>query len=224
MSLDDLYFRQVPIGPMANFAYLIGSHATREAVLVDPAWDVQALLKLAAQDEMTVVGALVSHTHADHVGGRLMGHPIEGVNELLEHCKARIYVHKAEAGHIAIPAAELVKTDEHTQLTLGAVRIEFIHTPGHTPGSQCFKLSDRVISGDTLFIGSCGRTDLPGSDPGDMYTSLTQKLMKLDDATLVFPGHNYAEHATQTDIATEKARNPYFRFPDKAAFLRAMGY
>ena len=224
MSLDDLYFRQVLIGPMANFAYLIGSQSTREAVLVDPAWDVKALLELAEQDEMTVVGALVSHTHADHVGGKLMGHHIEGAAELLEHCKARIYVHKAEAEHIEIPPSELVKTDEHSELTLGEVRIEFIHTPGHTPGSQCFKLSDRVISGDTLFIGSCGRTDLPGSNPGDMYTSLTQKLMKLDDATLVFPGHNYAEHATHSDIATEKQRNPYVRFPDKATFLRAMGY
>ena len=222
--MDDLYFRQVLAGPMANFVYLIGSHTTREAVLVDPAWDVQALLKLAEQDEMTIVGALVSHTHADHVGGRLMGHHIEGVAELLERCKAKIHVHKSEAAQLGIPESELVKTDEHSRLTLGEVVIDFIHTPGHTPGSQCFKLSDRLISGDTLFIGSCGRTDLPGSDPGDMYTSLTQKLMKLDDATLVFPGHNYAEHATQSDIATEKVRNPFFRFPDKRAFLAAMGY
>jgi hydroxyacylglutathione hydrolase len=224
MPLPDLYFRQVQIGPMANFAYLIGSQSTHEAVLVDPAWDVRALLALAEQDEMTVVGALISHTHADHVGGRLMGHHIEGVAELLEHCKARVYVHKAEAEHIGLPAGELVKTDEHTQLSMGQVRIDFLHTPGHTPGSQCFKLEDRLISGDTLFIGSCGRTDLPGSSADDLYTSLTQKLMKLDDATLVFPGHNYAEHATHTNIATEKARNPFFRFPDKETFLRAMGY
>lgn len=222
--MDELYFRQVQIGPMANFAYLIGSTTTREAVLVDPAWDVQALLALAEQDDMRVTGALVSHTHADHVGGHFMGHHIEGAVELLEHCKAKIYVHKSEAEHLDLPAGELVKTDEHTQLTLGGVQIDFIHTPGHTPGSQCFKLSDRLVSGDTLFIGSCGRTDLPGSNAEDLYFSLTQKLMKLDDATLVFPGHNYAEHATHTDIATEKARNPFFRFPDKETFLRAMGY
>jgi hydroxyacylglutathione hydrolase len=222
--MDDLYFRQVLTGPMANFVYLVGSRSTREAVLVDPAWDIEGLLKLAEEDEMTVTGALISHTHADHVGGKLMGHHIEGVAELLEHSKARIYVHKSEAEHLSIPASELVKTDEHSRLELGQVSIGFVHTPGHTPGSQCFLLQDRVISGDTLFIGSCGRTDLPGSNPEDMYLSLTQKLMKLDDATLVFPGHNYAEHATHTDIATEKARNPYFRFPDKQTFLRAMGY
>ncbi|HEX9843882.1 MAG TPA: MBL fold metallo-hydrolase, partial [bacterium] len=133
-------------------------------------------------------------------------------------------VHKAEAAHFGIPASELVQTDAHSRLTVGGIAIEFIHTPGHTPGSQCFKLGDRLISGDTLFIGSCGRVDLPGSSPGALYESLTQKLMKLPDATLVFPGHNYAEHATHTDIATEKARNPFFRFPDKQTFLAAMGY
>ncbi len=222
--MDDLYFRQVLTGPMANFVYLIGSRSTREVLLVDPAWDVQGLLRLAQEDEMTVTGALISHTHADHVGGHLMGHHIEGVAELLEHCKARIYVHKSEAEQLSIPVSEVVKTDEHTRLELGEVTIGFIHTPGHTPGSQCFHLRDRVVSGDTLFIGSCGRTDLPGSSPEDMYLSLTQKLMKLDDATLVFPGHNYAEHATHTDIATEKERNPFCRFPDKQTFLRAMGY
>ena len=222
--MDDLYFRQVLTGPMANFVYLIGSRSTREALLVDPAWDVQGLLRLAQEDEMTVTGALISHTHADHVGGHLMGHHIEGVAELLEHCKARVYVHKSEAEHLPLPASDVVKTDEHTRLELGAVTIDFIHTPGHTPGSQCFRLRDRVVSGDTLFIGSCGRTDLPGSNPEDMYHSLTQKLMKLDEATLVFPGHNYAEHATHSDIATEKARNPFLRFPDKQTFLRAMGY
>jgi glyoxylase-like metal-dependent hydrolase (beta-lactamase superfamily II) len=222
--MDELYFRQVPIGPMANFAYLIGSTTTREAVVVDPAWDVRALLKLAAEDEMTITAALVSHTHPDHVGGTLMGHQIEGVAELLEHCKAKVHVHKAEAPRFHIPASELVQTDAHSRLTVGGIAIEFIHTPGHTPGSQCFKLGDRLISGDTLFIGSCGRTDLPGSSPEQLYESLTQKLMKLPDATLVFPGHNYAEHATHTDIATEKARNPFFRFPDKQTFLAAMGY
>jgi len=221
---DDLYFRQVLIGPMANFAYLVGSVSTREVVIVDPAWDVKGLVELAQKDDMTVVGALVSHTHPDHVGGEMMGHAIEGVAELLEIAKARIYVHKAEAERFHIPDGELVKTDAQSELTLGGVRIGFIHTPGHTPGSQCFKLSDRLISGDTLFIGGCGRVDLPGSNPEDMYESLTQKLMKLPDDTLVFPGHNYAEHATYTDVATEKRRNPYVRFPDKATFLRAMGY
>ena len=222
--MDELYFRQILVGPMANFAYLIGSTTTREAFIVDPAWDVKALLEVAREDDMNIVGALVSHTHPDHVGGALMGQSIEGVSELLEECPAKVYVHKSEASSFAVPASELVRTDEHSSLSLGNLDIQFIHTPGHTPGSQCFKIHDRVISGDTLFIGSCGRTDLPGSNPEEMYFSLTQKLMKLDEATLVFPGHNYAEHATQSTIGQEKNTNPFFRFPSKSAFLQAMGY
>ena len=123
-SLDDLYFRQVLIGPMANFAYLIGSRRTREALVVDPAWDVQALLDLAAQDEMTIVGALVSHTHADHVGGALGSHRIEGLPALLERCKARVYVHKAEAERCGVPLSEVEQTDAHSELTVGDVRVE----------------------------------------------------------------------------------------------------
>lgn len=222
--LEDLYFRQVLIGAMANFSYLIGSLSTREAFVVDPAWDVQALLDLAAGDGMNLTGVLVSHTHPDHVGGSLMGQSIEGVADLLEHCKAKVYVHKSEGPSFSIPPSELVLTDDRTRLELGGIAVDFIHTPGHTPGSQCFKLADRLVSGDTLFIGSCGRTDLPGSNPEDMYFSLTQKLMKLDETTLVFPGHDYAQGATHSDIATEKAHNPFFRFPSKEAFLRAMGY
>ncbi len=222
--MEDLYFRQIQAGPMANFVYLIGSNATREAAIIDPAWQVEDLVKLAEQDDMKITSILVTHTHADHVGGDMRGQYIEGVAELLELCKAKVYVHKAEADRFSVPESEIVKTDEHSSLTLGDVAIEFIHTPGHTPGSQCFKIADRLVSGDTLFIGSCGRTDLPGSNPEDMYISLTQKLMKLDEQTIVFPGHNYAPHATQSSIEQEKASNPFMQFPSKAAFLSAMGY
>jgi hydroxyacylglutathione hydrolase len=222
--MDELYFRQVLVGPMANFVYLIGSHKTKEAVVVDPAWGIDEILNVAAEDGMTVTGALVTHTHFDHVGGKFQGHHIPGVAEFLEKAKAKVYVHRAEVERLPIPASEASPTDGQSTLALGDVTIEFIHTPGHTPGSQCFKVRDRVVSGDTLFIGSCGRTDLPGSDPGAMYESLTQKLAKLDEATLVFPGHNYAQHATQSSIALEKARNPMLRFPSKSAFLSAMGY
>ena len=222
--MEDLYFRQIEVGPMANFVYLIGSKSTGEAAIIDPAWKVEELLKIAEADEMKITSVLVTHTHADHVGGNIRGMEIEGVPAFLEHCKAKVYVHKSEADRAGVPASEIVKTDEHSRLEIGGVALEFIHTPGHTPGSQCFKVADRLVSGDTLFIGSCGRTDLPGSNPEDLYLSLTQKLMKLDEQTLVFPGHNYAEHATHSSIEQEKAHNPFMRFPSKSAFLAAMGY
>lgn len=221
---QDLYFRQVQIGPMANFVYLVGSRPAGEAVVVDPAWSVAEIVKLAEADGMKLTGALVTHYHPDHVGGRFSGHYIEGLKEFLELCKGRVYAHKAEAGHLPIPASEVTPTDEHTEITVGGITIRFLHTPGHTPGSQCFLVRDRLVSGDTLFIGSCGRVDLPGSDPEAMYESLTQRLMKLDEGTLVFPGHNYTEGMTHSSIAWEKRHNAMVRFPSKSAFLAAMGY
>ena len=222
--MDDLIFRQIEVGPMANYVYLIGSRTTRQAAIVDPAWQVGDLTKIAEEADLEIAHVLVTHTHPDHVGGDLFGQNIEGVAALMEHCKAKVYVHKAEVPYFkAIPPSDLVPTDEHSTLEIGEIRIEFLHTPGHTPGSQCFKLGERLVSGDTLFIGSCGRCDLPGSNPGDLYDSL-QKLKKLDEGTVVFPGHNYTPPATSTTIAAERAQNPYFSFPGKSAFLSAMGY
>jgi glyoxylase-like metal-dependent hydrolase (beta-lactamase superfamily II) len=220
----ELYFRQILMGPMANFVYLIGSRGTGEAVVVDPAWSVSEIVKLAEADGMRLTGALVTHYHPDHVGGNFMGQHIEGLREFLTLCQGRVYAHKAECSHLPIAASEVTPTDQHTEIQVGGITIRFLHTPGHTPGSQCFLVQDRLVSGDTLFIGSCGRVDLPGSDPGDMYESLTQRLMKLDEQTLVFPGHNYTENMTHSTIANEKQHNAMVRFRSKSDFLSAMGF
>jgi glyoxylase-like metal-dependent hydrolase (beta-lactamase superfamily II) len=223
-ATEDQYFRQLEIGPMANFVYLIGSRAAGEAVVVDPAWKIAEILNVAESDGMKVTGALVTHYHPDHVGGDFMGQHIQGLREFLELRPGRVYAHKAECARLPIAASEATPTDEHTEIAVGGVAIRFIHTPGHTPGSQCFMVRGRLVSGDTLFIGSCGRTDLPGSNPGDMYESLTRKLMALDDNTLVFPGHNYAPGVSHSSIGGEKAHNPMLGFSSKAEFLAAMGY
>ena len=220
---EGLYFRQLLCGQMANFVYLIGCRRTREAVIVDPAWEISTLLEVARQDDYQIKAMLITHWHPDHAGGNLFGQNIPGAAEMLEHVQAKVYIHKSEVERIAVPRSEIVPTDAHTTLEIGDLRIACIHTPGHTPGSQCFQVHDRVVSGDTLFIGSCGRTDLPDSNPADLYSSL-QKLMKLEEETLVFPGHNYAEHATHTTMGTEKRRNPFCRFGSKTEFLNAMGY
>ena len=98
-----------------------------------------------------------------------------------------------------------------------------LHTPGHTPGSQCFLVDNRIVSGDTLFIGACGRVDLPGSNPEQMYYSLTQKLMALPDDMILFPGHNYSATPTST-MGEQKKTNPYLRFTSLKQFLASMGY
>jgi hydroxyacylglutathione hydrolase len=216
-----IYLRQLELGPMQNFVYVIGDAATRECVVVDPAWEIQAILDTLAADDMQVRGVLVTHTHQDHVGGHLFGHDIPGVEQLLGRTPARVYVHAAEREFLKGFGSDLVKVDGGDTLEVGGVRITFLHTPGHTPGSQCFLVDERLISGDTLFIRSCGRTDLPGSDPREMYYSLTQRLAALPDRTVVYPGHNYG--GPSTTIGDEKRHNPMMRFPSMTEFLQVMG-
>jgi hydroxyacylglutathione hydrolase len=220
-SAETVYLRQMELGPMQNFVYLIGDPETRECVAVDPAWEIDAILEQVQADGMRLTGVLVTHTHQDHVGGHLFGHDIPGVEALLARAPAKVYVHAAEREFLRGFGSDLVKVDSGTTLDVGHRTITFVHTPGHTPGSQCFLVHGRLISGDTLFIRSCGRTDLPGSDPEEMYTSLTRRLGALPDATVVFPGHNYG--GAVTTIGDEKRHNPMMRFATVTDFLRVMG-
>lgn len=218
---DPLYLKQMELGPMQNFVYLIGDPVTRECVAVDPAWEIDAILDQMQADGMRLGGVLVTHTHQDHVGGNLFGHDIPGVEQLLGKAAAKVYVHRSEREFLKGFGSDLVKVDAGDTLPVGRFTLTFVHTPGHTPGSQCFLVDGRLISGDTLFIRSCGRTDLPGSDPKEMYYSLTQRLGALPDATVVLPGHNYGGSATT--IGDEKRHNPLMRFSSVAEFLRVMG-
>jgi hydroxyacylglutathione hydrolase len=207
---SSIYLKQLELGPMANYVYLIGDPNTRDVAVVDPAWDVDRIVDLAEEEGLTISKILITHSHFDHING------VEG---LLHRTKATVYVNKFEAEFMKAVRPELVQVDSGDTTRLGGVDITFLHTPGHTPGSQCFLVNERLISGDTLFIGGCGRCDLPGSNPEDMYYSLTQKLAKLDDRTLVFPGHNYAARPYST-IADEKRFNLYLQFESLQDFLR----
>lgn len=219
-----LYFKQIEIGPMQNYVYLIGSMETRKVAAVDAAWEIDTIVKIAEQDGMEITHGLVTHTHPDHVGGAFAGMEIAGAQELLEKCKAKIVVHKAEAEFLkGLSATDLIKTEHGDKINVGGIEIELMHTPGHTPGSQCFLVDGRVISGDTMFIDACGRVDFPGGNAEQMYHSLTQKLMALPEETILFPGHNYSR-LKQATIGEQKKTNPYLRFGSLKAFLAAMGY
>lgn len=235
---ENLYFRQLLAGrdfartnliaaQMVNFVYLIGDRQTGECLIVDPAWDVNGLISIAEGDGMKIVGALATHYHPDHVGGGFMGLGIEGVAALLERIGVKVHVHRQEASGLkkitGLSDSDLVRHESGDLLSVGEQRIEFIHTPGHTPGSQCFLVNgERLVSGDTLFINGCGRVDLPGSDPEKMYESLTQKLAKLPDETILYPGHDYADRPTST-IGAEKQTNYYLRLSSLDQWLKLMG-
>jgi glyoxylase-like metal-dependent hydrolase (beta-lactamase superfamily II) len=208
-----LYFRQLLAGrdfarrapgarQMANFVYLIGDRESGETLAVDPAYAVGELLDLAAADGMKLTGVLATHYHPDHVGGDLMGLPVEGVADLLEKQGVKIHAQRAEAPWIkrvtGVSDSDLELHDSGDVVEVGKVRVELIHTPGHTPGSQCFLVENRVISGDTLFLEGCGRTDLPGGNPAEMYRSLTERLAKIPDDAMLFPGHLYSKEPSAT--------------------------
>lgn len=218
--MDGLYLKQMELGSMQNFVYLVGDREAGECVVVDPAWEIDTIVRTAEADEMRITGALVTHTHPDHVGGHLFGMDIPGAEDLLERVPAKVYVHKAEREFLRGFGSDLTKVEAGTELAVGRLTITFIHTPGHTPGSQCFLVDGRLISGDTLFIGACGRTDLPGGDPTEMHRSLTQRLARLPDDTVLLPGHNYG--GPESTIGDEKRQNPFMRF-GLADFLRSMG-
>ena len=194
MINDDLYLEQILVGPMENFIYLIGSKRTREVALIDPAWDVEGLLNHIQARDLKLSCVLVTHYHPDHVGGGMGGHSIEGLAELLEKESVKTFVNKHEAEGLkkvtGLSDIDMNEVDSGDHLKIGDNDIEFLHTPGHTPGSQCFKVNNNLISGDTLFVQGCGRVDLPGSNSEDMFHSL-RKLSDLPDDTIIYPGHNY---------------------------------
>lgn len=224
MSDDRLYFRQLLAGrdfaagdpiatQMRNFAYLVGDRETGDCLVVDPAYAAGDLVDTLEADGMHLSGVLVTHHHPDHVGGEMMGFSLKGLAELLDRVSVPVHVNSHEVQWVSrvtgIPTGDLTSHDHGDKVTFGAIDIELLHTPGHTPGSQCFLLDGNLIAGDTLFLDGCGRTDFPGGDSDEMYRSL-QKLAALDGDPRVYPGHWYSEQPSST-LSTVRRTNYVFR-------------
>jgi glyoxylase-like metal-dependent hydrolase (beta-lactamase superfamily II) len=234
---DRLYFKQFLAGrdfarnspvaqQMVNFVYLIGDNVHKQAMLVDPAYAVGELVDLAAKDDMTITGALATHYHPDHIGGDMFGHGIEGVRELLTRCKVKVHVQRDEVPWVkrmtGCADSDLAVHDSGDIVHVGDVEVCLIHTPGHTPGSQCFLVKNRLVAGDTLFLQGCGRTDLPGGDPRQLYQSLTQRLARVPDDAVLFPGHLYSEEPSATMAQTRK-QNFVFKPKTEQEWLAMFG-
>jgi len=230
---NQIYFKQLLSGrdfatsnqlaqQMVNFVYLIGDKSTRECMIVDPAYAVEELLSVAEKDDMKVVGALATHYHPDHVGGSMMGANIDGIATLLEKTDIPIHVQELEAQWImrttGVSADHLHQHQPGDTVKVGDIEICLVHTPGHTPGSQCFLVDNRLIAGDTLFLEGCGRTDLPGSNPDQMFDSL-QTLAALPDQTVVYPGHRYSDPSSRSLVEVRQS-NYVFKPKTKADWLQ----
>lgn len=205
----NLYLQQLELGPMNNYIYLIGNRQTGEAFVVDPAWDVDAIRTAAQDNQLKIIGALITHGHPDHTNG---------INKLLGTHDIPVYVARDEASFYK-PIGENIKdVCPGDTLQLGNVSIDLLHTPGHTPGSQCFLVHGNLVAGDTLFLDGCGRCDLPGGDAEVMYDTLYHKLMKLPDSTIIYPGHNY-HHLHCDSLEHQKETNPYLTCSNLKEFL-----
>ncbi|MGH9868284.1 MAG: MBL fold metallo-hydrolase [Candidatus Polarisedimenticolia bacterium] len=209
---------QMEVGAMQNFNYVLGCGRTGQAAWIDPAWEVPRVLEAARDAGLQVTRLLITHTHPDH---------IEGLSEARRLTGAAVHVHALEAGvargRLSDPAGVEAVSDDDL-LEVGDLRIRAMHTPGHTPGATCYLAEGEadgpgaVFTGDTLFIGRCGRTDFAGSDPEAMHRSL-RRLAALPPDTLVYPGHNYADRPVST-IERESRENVHMSAPDLREFLR----
>ena len=232
---DRLYFRQLLSGrdfavddpvaaQMVNFVYAIGDRATNECLLVDPAYAVDDLVDAVEADGMAVGGVLV-HPLPPRPRRRLHdGYDDRGRDRLLERVECPVHVQRAEAPWVAAPPASpraSWRRMTRRPRPVGGVDIELVHTPGHTPGSQCFLVDGKLVSGDTLFLEGCGRTDLPGSDVELMYDSL-QRLATLPGDTIVFPGHRYSVPSSGSMEAIRE-QNYVYRPTSKQQWLTMFG-
>ncbi len=233
---DRLYFRQLLSGrdfaqgdgiaaQMRNFAYLIGDRQTGDCVVVDPAYAAGDLVDVLEADGLHLSGVLVTHHHPDHVGGSMMGFELKGLAELLERVSVPVHVNSQEAQFVSritgIPMSDLTSHEHGDKVSVGAIDIELLHTPGHTPGSQCFLLDGRLVAGDTLFLEGCGRTDFPGGDSDEIFRSL-QKLAQLSGDPTVFPGHWYSLEPSAS-LSEVKRSNYVYRVANLEQWRTLMG-
>lgn len=207
--MSRLLIQQYEIGPLNNFLYLLGDPETKEMAIVDPAWDVDFLCKEAKRLDYKITKVFLTHAHPDHVNG---------LDKLLSMHQVPVYISKFEYPPLRPRVHGLIDVADKDKLSVGKINFDILHTPGHTPGCQCFLAQGQLISGDTLFIDGVGRCDLPGGDAKVMYESLSNIIMKLPDDTTVYPGHNYGATPTDT-IGHQKETNPYLQCNSLKEFL-----
>ena len=209
-STDSFVIEALELGPMENFVYLISDRDSGRAAVVDPAWEVSNIIELAKNRGVEITDILLTHSHFDH---------INGIEKILQDHDAQVHILKQEAKFWG--QFDDARCTHHggDRIKLGSTEIEILHTPGHTPGSACYRLGNELITGDTLFVFGCGRCDLAGGDPHQMYHTLKKMGAELPSDICIHPGHNYAEKPV-SDMAEQMAGNPFLHFEDEQAFVQ----
>jgi glyoxylase-like metal-dependent hydrolase (beta-lactamase superfamily II) len=208
MDIKPIYLPQ-----MANFCYMVGDEATRTCAVIDPAFDPQKILKAVKDAGYTITHVINTHGHSDHTSGNA---------GIIEATGAQLCIHRADADQVTRLLSKVLSRfmggkgspkpsrilEDNDIIEIGQTRLRVIHTPGHTPGSICLYGEGQLFTGDTLFVGAVGRTDLPGGSTRQLLTSIREKLYTLPGDTKVWPGHDYGPAPTST-IAKEKATNAF---------------
>lgn len=226
MTKSPLILKQLELGPMENYIYIVANADTNEAYVIDPAWDFEAIDKELQENNLQLQGALITHGHPDHTNG---------ITAMLDKYDIPVMVSESEAAFYK-PIGENIKDIKAGEkISLGHIEIDMVHTPGHTPGSQCFFIKSPkrtymaandmsfeseniLVAGDTLFLDGCGRCDLPGGDAEVMYDTISNILMKMPENTVIFPGHNY-HHYCCDSLENQKQTNPYMQFNNLHSFM-----
>lgn len=199
---------------MQNYIYFIGCDETRQAAVVDPAWDTNLILQEAEHNDLKIIMVLLTHGHADHV---------EGAGRIADALNIPVIISTDESPFYIPECQNLQKVHDRDRIPIGRIDVECLSTPGHSSGGLCFHCGDILLTGDTLFINGCGRCDLPGGDVEAMYHSLYDVLLKLPDSTQIYPGHRYGPWPSST-LKKQRASNPYLTCRTKDEFLTRMGY
>ncbi len=211
-----MFFKQVHVGPMQNFSYIIGDENSKEAAIVDAGWEVDNLINICEKEKLKITKIILTHSHYDHT---------QKVDELASKTNATVYFHEDDSNEIKRviknPNIKIVKLKNNDEIKVRSIKIKVIHTPGHTHGAICLLVENKLLTGDTLFVNAIGRTDLAGGNTIKLFESL-QKLKKLSDDVEVYPGHDYGEIPFST-IGGEKKTNPYFACNTKEQFLNLVG-
>ncbi len=208
--MNNLFLYQQELGPMQNYIYFIGDKDTKEVAIIDPAWDVNWIRDFLESNGLILKALFITHGHKDHTNG---------IVSILKYHDIPVYVSKHEAEFYKPISENLKEVSDNYKVTLGEISVNFLHTPGHTPGSQCFMVENYLIAGDTLFLDGCGRCDLPGGNAEIMYETIHKKLMQLPHNTIIYPGHNY--HILESDtLENQKKTNKYMKCEHLQSFLK----
>lgn len=198
---------QVPVGNMQNFTYIVEDETTSEGIIIDPSWELDEIMRVVQKNNIKVKYIVNTHHHFDHTIGN---------DTIKNETGAPILQYKTSTikHDLEVSDGDIIK--------FGDSELAVIHTPGHSKDSMCLVGDGKIFSGDTLFVGACGRVDLPGGDVKEMYHSLVNILRKMDDTLVMYPGHDYGSTPTST-MGAQKKMNFVMQPRTEAEFLEIMG-